>query len=92
MMMSGSWRNSVLSAEAKVMPALGLDRGLVEGLDHHLDGVLDGRDVDRGCGDLLQGRIEGGGLARAGGAAHEHNAVGPLDPARVELLLGQREA
>src|SRR2546428_1782310 len=56
-----------------------LDLDLVDALEVVLDGILGGHDVDAGGVDRVDGGVEGGGLARAGGAGDEDHAVGALD-------------
>ena len=61
-----------------------LHLGLVEGVLHHFDGVFNGADIDLIVGEGFQGGVESGGFTRAGGAGHQHYAVGALhhlDPA-----------
>ena len=84
MMMSGSWRSTVRRAVAKVSVDLRAHRHLVEVLEHHLDRVLDGDDVHLGLREVLEDRVERGGLAAAGGAGDEDDARGPRDEV-VEL-------
>ncbi len=55
---------------------VGLHLHLIEAGLHHFDRVLDGADVHFAGGQLLEGGIERGGLARAGRAGDEHDAVG----------------
>ena len=56
---------------------------------HELDGILDGQDVIRAAavGQVDDGR-QGGGLAAARGARHQHKALGQLG----QTLDGFREA
>ena len=75
MMMSGSWRMSARTPLGEIEVDAVLHLHLVEGRLDHLDRVLDGADVDFGRGELLQRRVERGGLARAGGAGDQHDAV-----------------
>src|SRR5512135_679149 len=59
-----------------------------QGLDH-LDRILDGADVDVRRRELLEGRVQRSGLARAGRPGHQHDAVRPLChllPALVVLV------
>src|SRR3989449_4519712 len=56
-----------------------VDLDLVDALEVVLDGVLGGHDVDVGGVDGMDGGVEGGGLARAGGAGDEDHAVGGAD-------------
>ena len=75
MMMSGSWRSSERTPAANDNSMLMLHLHLVErGLDH-FDRVFDRADVDLGRGELLQRRVQRGGLARTGRAGDQHDAV-----------------
>ena len=56
-------------------PDLELHLGLVEVLVDHLDRVLDRGDVDLAGADGLEGGVERGRLARAGGAGDQDDAV-----------------
>src|SRR5690606_20544595 len=60
-------------AGGKVEVDIGLHLGLVEAVLHHLDGVLHGADVHFLRGQLLEGGVEGGGLAGTGGACDQHD-------------------
>ncbi|MNF43916.1 hypothetical protein D3C84_250170 [compost metagenome] len=55
---------------------LGVDLGLADALDVVLDRVFDGEDVARAVVEGDQAGVEGGGLARAGGARDQQDAVG----------------
>ena len=71
---------------------LRLHRDLVELLVHHLHRVLHGDDVLLRGGDLLEGGIEGGGLAAAGGTGDQHDAVGRGHEAVVDHPVAAGEA
>ena len=58
-----------------------VDRNLGDAADLVFDGILDGDDLVFFGFDLVEGGVEGGGLAGAGGAGDEHHAVGLLDVA-----------
>ena len=64
-----------------------VDLDLVDALEVVLDGVLGGHDVDVGGVDGMDGGVEGGGLAGAGGAGDEDHAVGGAD-GLLEVLEG----
>src|SRR5207253_5556013 len=75
-----------------------VDLDLVDALEVVLDGVLGGHDVDIGGVDGMDGGVEGGGLAGAGGAGDEDHAVGGaegllevLEGPGVEAELGEVE-
>src|SRR5690606_23701659 len=55
------------------------DLGLGDAVEVVFDGVLDGGDIHRVLVELAEGRVEGGGLTRAGGAGDQHDAVGRID-------------
>ena len=66
---------------------------LVEGALDHLDRILDGADIHLRGGQLAQGGVKRGGLARAGRPRHQHDAValaGHAVPAR-EVLVRQAQ-
>ncbi len=63
-------------AAGKTQVDIVLDLHLVERRFDHLDRVLDGAQVDLGGRELLQGGVEGAGLARAGGPGDQDDAVG----------------
>ena len=91
MMTSGSWRRAWRRASAKDLvcgPTPLADDGAVVGVDE-LDGVLDGDDVaPLAPVDLVDEDGQGGGLAGAGGAGHQHEAVGKLG----EVLDGRSDS
>ncbi len=63
----------------------GVDLGLADHGEAGFDGVFDGADADAGAfalDDVLEGAVDEGGFAGAGGAGEEHEAVG----------LGQEES
>ncbi len=77
-----------------------MDGDLVDALEVVLDGVLDGDDLEFRADDGGEGGIEGGGLAGAGGAGDEEDAVGPVNEAlegaegslvHAELLEGEED-
>ena len=51
-----------------------VDRDLDDAVEVVLDRVLGGQDLDVGAVDVVEGRVEGGGLARAGRAADQDQA------------------
>jgi hypothetical protein len=62
-------------------------------LSWYSTGVLDGDDLVLLALDLGEGRVQGGGLARAGGSGHEHHPVRLADeaPEAGQLLLVEAE-
>src|SRR4030095_12562986 len=52
---------------------------LVDAPDLELHRVFDGDDVVLGVVQLVERRVEGGGLARTGGAGHQEQAVRRID-------------
>ena len=79
----------VAQGAGEVDADLRLHRGLVELLEHHLDRILDGGDVELAGGDRLERRVERGRLAGAGRAGHQDDAVRPADElVELQHLLG----
>ena len=74
--MSGSQRRIERRPAAKVSPAFGLTCTWLMPGQPVLDRVLDRDDVLVGRVELVEGAVEGGGLARAGRAGHQDGAVG----------------
>ena len=67
-----------------------VDLDLVDAGEDVLDRVFDGRDVALGIGDLVQRRVERGGLSAAGRAGQDHHAERrPDQPREVGLGLGR---
>ena len=84
MMMSGSWRSTVRRRGGEGHVDLRAHRHLVEVLEHHLDRVLDRDDVHLRLREVLEHRVERGGLAAAGGPGDEDDPGRPRDEV-VEL-------
>ena len=63
------------------------DLGLAYSVQVVFDGVLDGQYVTIPGVDLGQGRIQGGGLARAGGSGDQQDAVGLADKLGQQLAI-----
>ena len=78
---------------AKSRPMLCLTSHLVDAGQVVLDRVLGGDDLAVGPVQLVEGGVEGGGLARAGRAGHQEDAVGPLDDLLEAgvVVLGEAE-
>ena len=78
---------------AKVRPFFLVDGNLGDAADLVLDGILDGDDLVFFALDLVEGGVERGGLAGAGGAGDEHHAVGLLDVAAeaAEVFGGEAD-
>ena len=55
---------------------LGIDLGLADARQFVLDRVFDGQHIGGGGVHCAQARVQRGGLARAGGAGDQHDAVG----------------
>ena len=64
---------------------VGVDLRLSDAIEADFDGVFDGGDVDVGVIDLVERGVEGGGLAGAGGAGDEDDAVGVADETAQRL-------
>jgi hypothetical protein len=64
-----------------------IDRHLGDAVDVVLDGVFRGDDFVRDFVQLVEGGIKGGGLAGAGRAGDQHDAVGLADQLAEPLLL-----
>ncbi len=77
------WR----SPAAELSPILGFNP-----LELVLHRVLDGDDLEVGAIDLVERRVEGGGLAGAGGAGDEEDAVRSPDQSLESLRGAAREA
>ncbi len=60
---------------------LGVHLDLVDAVEMILDGVLGGDDLGFVALDFVQGAVERGGLAGAGGTGDQHDPVGQLDEA-----------
>ena len=89
-MMSGSWRRIERRAWAKSRPIPGrICIWLMPG-SWYSTGILDRLDVLLRALEVVQGAVEGGGLAAAGGAGQQDDAVGelqhPLEPRHHALL------
>ncbi len=72
---SGSCRRIARSPRAKVRPAFVVDLDLVDAAQVVLDRVLDGDDLALDVVDARERRVERGGLAAAGRAGDQHDAV-----------------
>ena len=91
MMMSGSCRISARTPSAKARSICVLHLHLVEGRLDHLDRVLDGADVHLRRGERLERRVERGGLARAGRAGDQHDAVAAARPCSSQRCASSSE-
>ena len=65
---------------------------LVDARQVELDRVLGGGEVLRGLVQIGERRVERGGLARAGGARHQHHAEGLVDAVQEDVELRLLEA
>lgn len=74
--MSGSWRRIERKPRAKVRPFFLVDRDLQHAGQLIFHRVFDGDDLVHPVVDLGDHRVQRGGLAAAGGAGHQHHAVG----------------
>ena len=79
MMMSGSWRRKERSALPKVMPTRFVDGHLHDAFDVVFDRVLGGEQLGIDRVDPAQAGVKRGGLAAAGRAGDDEDAVGLLD-------------
>ena len=68
------------------------DLALVDAGEVVLHRILGGDDLAVGTVEHVQGRVQGGGLARAGGPGHQEDAVGPADDLVEHLEVVRLEA
>jgi hypothetical protein len=73
-------------------PRLVIHLHLVDARDAELHRILDRDHVHPRVRDLAEGGVQGGGLARAGRAGHEHHAVRPGDRVVEPLAVAGRHA
>jgi len=74
MITSGSWRRTS-AGHGEIVADLRLDLHLVDPLQRVLDGVFRRQDLAVGGIEFLQSGVEGRGLAAAGGAGDQQDAV-----------------